>query len=290
MRYRLNFLDQFLATTSCSVLGFSIAIALLVPHMAFADILISEIMFDTVGSDSKAEWVELQNVGTSTVDISKWKINDGSNHVLNAPPKNGSTGYLSIEPGAFLILASDAATFISLYPNVHTSVIDTVLSLSNSGSSISISDALGEIEDKVKYTNAKGADGTGQSLQKIGSRFSAASPTPGAQNSAKKTVPVAAKVVVEKTVAAPKAKSATRAKTQAASAATVVEQVPEIPVTVSTGTLSTTAEKEKGNTNIFVSPWLFGALAIGVAGSAAALVAKKKKEGEWDIEEITEDA
>jgi hypothetical protein len=37
------------------------------------------------------------------------------------------------------------------------------------------------------------------------------------------------------------------------------------------------------------SPWLFGAAAAGVAGSAAVLVARQKRKGEWDIEEITDD-
>ena len=114
-------------------------------------------------------------------------------------------------------------------------------------------------------------------------------PTPGALNVVKKTAPIAAKIVAEKQVSAPKKKSVEPAKKQVASAATAVESAPEISVIVSSSTVFTDTETEKGNTNIFASPWLFGALAVGVAGSAAALVAKKKKEGEWDIEEITED-
>jgi hypothetical protein len=33
-------------------------------------------------------------------------------------------------------------------------------------------------------------------------------------------------------------------------------------------------------------PWAYGALALGIAGASAVLVARQKKKGEWDIEEI----
>src|SRR5438105_3103548 len=58
---------------------------LLLPTATFAQVVISEIMYDAPGSDSHAEWIELQNTGDSAVDISKWKLNDGSNHVFNQP-------------------------------------------------------------------------------------------------------------------------------------------------------------------------------------------------------------
>ena len=56
----------------------------LLPLPATAEIVISEVMYDVAGSDSKAEWIEIQNTGSTAIDISKWKVRDTSNHVRNA--------------------------------------------------------------------------------------------------------------------------------------------------------------------------------------------------------------
>src|SRR3989338_3912521 len=104
-----------------------------VPTVADGQVVISEIMYDVsseIGADDKREWVEVFNAGSSSVDLSGWKINDGSNHILNEPPANGGTGSLALSPGAYAILTDDAATFRALYPGVAT-VIDTVLDLNN---------------------------------------------------------------------------------------------------------------------------------------------------------------
>ena len=166
------------AVSKTSLVAFTIIA--IVPQIAAAQVVISEFMFDAPGSDSKSEWVELQNTGTDSIDISKWKINDGSNHVYNAPPKNGSTGSLIIDSGAFLILAADAGTFIGAHPEVSTSVIDTVIDLPNLGGKIMLLDASSTKVDSVSYTTSKGADGTGESLQKVNGKLVAAKPTPGA--------------------------------------------------------------------------------------------------------------
>ena len=152
------------------------------PLHVHADIIISEIFYDSSGTDSKQEWIELQNKGTSAVDISKWKINDGASHVLNAPPKNGSTGSLILSPGSYSILVADANSFRATHAGISASVIDTSLSLSNDGETISLLNASGTVMTTATYTTADGGAGDGNSLQKSGMGWIAAPPTPGTAN------------------------------------------------------------------------------------------------------------
>ena len=160
---------------------------LIFPLLAHADIVISEIFYDAPGTDTHQEWIELYNTGPSIVDISKWKINDGASHVLNAPPKNGSMGPLTILPGAYLILADDASTFRAAHP-IAASIIDTSLSLNNDGDTISLLNASGTVMASARYTSADGGAGDGNSLQKNNGMWIASLPTPGAVNATVATV------------------------------------------------------------------------------------------------------
>ncbi len=156
------------------------AIATLVPAGVFAEVTISEIMYDLEGTDTDREWVELYNGGSAAVDITGWKINDGSNHVLNEPPKNGSVGSMTISPGGYLVLAADAPTFTAMYPSV-SNVLDTVLSLNNTGDTISLINAEGATIDSITYSKETGAAGDGNSLHRGsgGSTLTPGAPSPG---------------------------------------------------------------------------------------------------------------
>ena len=83
-----------------------------VPSIAFGQIIFTEIMYDLEGSDTDREWVEIFNNGSESVDITGWKFSDGSNHVLNDPPKNGGSGSLVIGAGAYAVLTENANVFL----------------------------------------------------------------------------------------------------------------------------------------------------------------------------------
>ncbi|MBI2037267.1 MAG: lamin tail domain-containing protein [Candidatus Liptonbacteria bacterium] len=135
----------------------------------------------SIGADDTREWVEITNIGSSIVDLTGWKFNDGSNHTLNPPPANGGTGSLVLPAGGVAILAADAATFLlNLYPSFSGTVIDTVMSLNNTGATLTLINAAGSVEGSgVTYAKAMGAAGDGNTLQWGGSTFMAAAPTPG---------------------------------------------------------------------------------------------------------------
>ena len=159
--------------------------ALLVPFVASAQVVISEIMYDVsgeVGADDTREWVEIFNAGSTAQDITGWKFKDGTNHTLNVPPQNGGIGSLTIPSGGYAILADDATTFRALYPSVGT-VIDTLMDLNNTAETVSLINSDGGTADTISYVKENGAAGDGNSLHResvSGTSFTAGSPTPGA--------------------------------------------------------------------------------------------------------------
>lgn len=258
-----------------------IALLLLSPQFVAAQVVISEIMYDVPGSDSKAEWIELQNIGTEAVDISKWKFNDGSNHILNVPPKNGSIGTLSIPSGGYLLLAADAGAFLSGH-TVVVSVIDTTMSLGNDSGKISVLDEGGKAMAKASYSSSKGAGGTGESLQLVDGKWKHAKPTPGSLN----TSEAMAKPVPAVTKAAPKSKkvAVAKPKPEILDGTSTVAQIDDPLVAVESQLASAVVPLSRTGNSLL--SWAFGALSIGVAGAGAVFVTRQKKRGEWDIEEI----
>lgn len=155
------------------------------PSFVSAQIIISEIMYDVEGSDTGREWIEIKNTGVSSVDLSDWRFNDGSNHVLLISEEKGGQGSLVVGAGEYAILASDAIQFLSEYSGFNGIVIDTVMSLGQQDDRtymLSLIHLDGTVENTASYTIAFGALGDGNSLQLISESWMAGSPTPGAQN------------------------------------------------------------------------------------------------------------
>lgn len=153
---------------------FVILLFQLTPYTTFAQIEITEIMYDLSGSDSKREWVEVLNIGSESVDIIDWRFNDGSNHKFVDPPL--------ILPGSYAIFASDASTFSSEW-DVFVPVIDTVMSLNNTEDTLSLVNELGVEVFSISYNKTMGAVGDGYSLQIISGSLVSGTPTPGRANS-----------------------------------------------------------------------------------------------------------
>jgi len=160
-----------------------IFILILIPFFTHAAVVINEIMYDLEGNDTDREWVEIYNDSGSEINLSGWKFNDGSNHILNDPPKNGGQGSLAISAGGYAIFAADASVFLSEHLNYSGTVIDTVMSLNNTSDTLKLINPDGAEIDSVVYDNSLGAKGDGKSLQKINEQWAAADPTPGLVNS-----------------------------------------------------------------------------------------------------------
>jgi len=165
---------------------FAIFLLLAKISLAGSGLVINEIMYNAPSVDEKHEWLELQNTGQSDIDLTDYKFNDGSNHVLNPPPQNGSRGSMIMPAGSYLILASNASTTILDLPNYTGSVIDTVMSLNNTSSTLKILDKNGAEITSASYVKEMGASGNGKTLEwngKIFKESSAEGGTPGEENS-----------------------------------------------------------------------------------------------------------
>lgn len=90
---------------------------LLAGQSARAAVVISEVLFNEVGSDATGEWIEIYNNGAATVDLSAWKIGDEE----TSGGTGTSEGMFQFPPGAMIaagevqIVAVDADTFNANY-------------------------------------------------------------------------------------------------------------------------------------------------------------------------------
>lgn len=82
-----------------------------------AALVISEVLFNEVGSDTVGEWIEIYNTGPAAIDLTDYKIGDeetsggtGTGESVVRFPSGASIG-----PGAVQIVAVSAARFETVY-------------------------------------------------------------------------------------------------------------------------------------------------------------------------------
>lgn len=151
-----------------------VALFFLLPLAAFANARITEVMYDLSGSDSGREWIEVQNTGSATLDISDWKFfENNTNHGITLV----SGG--AIPPGGYAVIADNSAKFLADWPSFSGVLYDSAFSLSQSGELLIVRDAALADIDTLTYDVSLGAAGDGMSLQKGNSAWSAGTPTPG---------------------------------------------------------------------------------------------------------------
>ncbi len=155
---------------------FVLAFFLLTAHIASAAVRISEIMYDPSGTDSNHEWIEIENDGDTSIDISGWKFfENNSNHTLTSV-----AGGTTIAAHGFAIIAENAAVFQTDYPQFGGVLFDSVFSLSNIGETLTLKDSTGVVINEAIYTSSPGANGDSNSLYGSQSTWSAGLATPGA--------------------------------------------------------------------------------------------------------------
>jgi hypothetical protein len=154
-----------------------ISISLLVPLQIYA-LVISEIMYDPEGTDSKREWIEIHNDAVTDFALTLWKLfeSDVAHKITLFSGEN------ILKANEYAVIASDAATFLIDFPNYSKNLFDSVFSLNNSGEVLSLVDPNGNQSEDVLYTPDMGAKGTGNSLQLKDQIFIPADPTPGEVN------------------------------------------------------------------------------------------------------------
>lgn len=97
---------------------------------------------------SDAEWIEIQNEGTGTIEFTGWKFfEDGTNHGINAV-----TGDNVLEPGEIAVIANKIESFQAKYPAYSGALFDSSWgSLKQEGEEIGLKDAEGNFTDLFTY-------------------------------------------------------------------------------------------------------------------------------------------
>lgn len=151
------------------------------PSFVFAGFEITEIMYDLDGTDTNREWIEVKNTGSEPSDLSKWFFfSDNSKHAL-APQ-----GAPSVPAGGYAVITQNATNFQADWPNYSGLIFDSSWTGFNneSGETISMKDpSLTEVSI-VSFDSSMGGAGDGNSIQKVGTSWVGATPTPGLENKA----------------------------------------------------------------------------------------------------------
>ncbi|HEY9509782.1 MAG TPA: lamin tail domain-containing protein, partial [Verrucomicrobiae bacterium] len=109
--------------------------------------------------DNPEEWIELYNRGTNVIDLAGWEIKGGISYTFSAGT--------SIAPGAFLVIANDAAKLSALYPGAD--VIGNFSGRLGGDDQITLNDPSGNPADEVHYYTSghwpESAGGGGSSLE-----------------------------------------------------------------------------------------------------------------------------
>jgi len=151
---------------------------LILPSISFANLQITEIMYDVEGTDTGREWIEIFNSGNDVLDITKFKLYEANtNHGIVAVD-----GGIALNGSEYAVIADNPTKFKIDFPNYSGKLFDSVFSLSNEGESLSLKNESSTIVDSISYDPSLGANGDGKSLQKIANVWQPAAPTPGAEN------------------------------------------------------------------------------------------------------------
>jgi hypothetical protein len=163
-----------------------------VPSVTFAQITITEIMYDPEGADTNREWVEVHNSGDDIVILgglgNTWRLyEESTSGVLNKRILNFESGAstLTLPHNAYAVIAKNASAFRQDFPEHNGLLFLSALSLTNSeGRVLTFRDANGiENSSPLLYTPLPEADGTGASLQlQEDGQWIAGLPTPGEIN------------------------------------------------------------------------------------------------------------
>lgn len=126
-------------------------------------VLISQVYYDTIGTDSIEEFVDLYNPMASAVDLTGWSLADNAG-TWTLPP--GTT----IGAGAYLTIARDQAGFSALF-GFDPDVTGMTLSLNNTGDKLDLVDNTAALQDHVAWESFEAgwsvAAGTGASIERV---------------------------------------------------------------------------------------------------------------------------
>lgn len=262
-----------------------IFVIFLIPQVAAANIVITEIMYDAPGSDSGREWIEIYNDGPSATSLSGWRLLEGgTKHKLTA-----ILGDETIPPQGYAVIAANTDVFRSEWPQFSGQLFDSAFSLSSGGETLALLDASLTVISSASYQGSAGASGDGNSLSRINAQdiFTPRTPTPGTDMAASAIQLPPAKQAENKSTATSKQKN-----TEPKDSLPNTEETETIPDAISTIENGSLIAGERQTAAIVFSksslPWWGAAGAVAVAAGGAIFFSRSLKPKEWDIVEEIE--
>ncbi|MDO8659189.1 MAG: lamin tail domain-containing protein [Candidatus Parcubacteria bacterium] len=150
-------------------------------HIAKAEVVFNEIMYDPQDADVQREWVEIHNDTNSDLDLSNWKFLekiDANNHGLVLVQGNAI-----VPSGGYALIVIDLAKFLASWSfNGTIYKVNSVTSLNNTGAKLILKNSSVIEVNSYEYNFTTGGAGDGNTLQKISGIWSGATPTPGEAN------------------------------------------------------------------------------------------------------------
>jgi len=254
------------------------------PSVAFAQVVITEVMYDPAGADTGHEWIEVYNTTQTPVKLTDLKLfENGTNHKIVAQ------GSDMLAPSSYAVVASNPTDFKSDWPQFNGVLFKSAFNLSNSGETIALRTTSSTDVDTVSYSSSLGGAGDGNSLNRApgDTSFVARAPSPGSPMSSAAIPPPAPKQApVPKTKTTPTRKStslsANSPYTPNVVAAPEAEQttVPEVRAE----NAAAAAPVSSSNTSYL---WWIAAAGLALLAAASIVVAKRFGKSEWDIVEDT---
>jgi hypothetical protein len=153
--------DMRLTNNSCQIVAKN--------NYAPQTLVINEIMYEPFSG--KTEFVEIFNRTVDTVDLAEWKLMDQPSSSGNRAIIPLAKYSVAIPPNSFMIVASDSSIF-SQFPSLETQnvLINSSLSLNNSGEDLVLTDLTDTQIDSVRYSSLwhlKNLSSLGRSLERI---------------------------------------------------------------------------------------------------------------------------
>ena len=143
-------------------------------------------MYDLEGDDDgpdnkqRREWIEIYNSGDN-IDLKDWKLYEAkTNHGIDSVPEGGD---VFLSSNSYAVIVDKPEVFKEEHPNFSGVIFDSAFNLNNTGETLIIRNSDLVDVDSVNYSSDQGANGDGNSLQKINGIWKPAIPTPGEANS-----------------------------------------------------------------------------------------------------------
>lgn len=153
-------------------------------RLVYAEVIINEVMYNPIDGSSY-EWIEIFNDGNEQINLDGWRFFNSESS--SAPLR--TSGSFVLEPHNYALITSNNS-LVSFSGQIFTS---SQFSLPNDSSKYGTykgiySDSNRTTGNLVIYNTELGANGDGNSLQKISGSWVTATPTPGAENEVSETV------------------------------------------------------------------------------------------------------